>query len=337
MNKNEEQQIFKEGSTTFYFSSRFFPKTVRDDVFKLYSFVRVSDDYVDEKPTQPAKLLALEKAYSQALEDPQFEHITHEWDERDERVLKNIVALTHKYKFDPEWVRAFFKAMKSDIKHQKKKTLQESLDYVYGSAEVIGLMMVKIMGVDDPEAVWQRLEIEKARKDQSRIKGRVTKLKYKIKHKFGSVTKEQKESVQKEIDLIHETAKLQGRAMQWINFIRDIKEDNEMNRQYLPTSELKKYNLADLSEKTARKNEEKYKKYIQNEINRYKDWQTQAEAGFIFVPTRLRIPIQTAVDMFNWTAQQILDDPFVVFEKKVKPNKAQVLGAAAKRGGKIQK
>jgi len=333
---SEEQQIFKAGSTTFYFSSRFFPKTIREDVYKLYSFVHVIDDYVDEEPTQPKKLLDLEKAYFKALEDPQFEHITHEWDEKDERVLKNIVALTHKYKFDPEWVKAFFTAMKSDIKHEKKQSLTGSLEYVHGSAEVIGLMMVKILGIDDPEAVWQQKEIMKAREGQKRIKGRVTKLKHKVKQHFQTATERQKESVQKEINLIHETAKLQGRAIQWINFIRDIDEDSEMGRQYLPTSELKKHKLSDLSEKTARANKKRFEAFITGEINRYRGWQTEAEHGFQFIPARLRIPIQTSVDMFNWTADQIMKDPFIIYEKKVKPSKTQVLAAAAKRGGKIQ-
>ncbi len=50
MAKKIERDIFKKGSTTYYFSSKFFAKGVRDDVFKLYSFVRVVDDYVDMIP-----------------------------------------------------------------------------------------------------------------------------------------------------------------------------------------------------------------------------------------------------------------------------------------------
>lgn len=41
-----DEEIFKKGSTTYYWSSKFFPKKVRKDVLKFYSFVRVVDDYV---------------------------------------------------------------------------------------------------------------------------------------------------------------------------------------------------------------------------------------------------------------------------------------------------
>ncbi len=64
-----EKDIFQKGSTTYYWSSKFFPAAVRDDVFKLYSFVRVADDYVDQLPPQAAKFHALRKAWDQAKTD----------------------------------------------------------------------------------------------------------------------------------------------------------------------------------------------------------------------------------------------------------------------------
>ena len=41
----ETKNIFKKGSKTYFNSSLFFPRDVREDVFKLYSFVRTADDF----------------------------------------------------------------------------------------------------------------------------------------------------------------------------------------------------------------------------------------------------------------------------------------------------
>ena len=43
-------QIFKQGSKTYFYSSIFFPSIIRKDVFKLYAFVRKTDNYVDATP-----------------------------------------------------------------------------------------------------------------------------------------------------------------------------------------------------------------------------------------------------------------------------------------------
>ena len=62
-----EQQIFKKGSTTYYFSSKFFPKSSKEDVFKLYSFVRLADDFVDKVPSDIKNFNKLEKAWKSKL------------------------------------------------------------------------------------------------------------------------------------------------------------------------------------------------------------------------------------------------------------------------------
>lgn len=271
---DEEQKIFKKGSTTYYFSSRFFPKRVRDDVYRLYSFVRVADDYVDDDKPQPKKLLDLEKSYKTARKDSTFDATAHKWDDIDTRVIKHIVRLQHKFKFEDSWIEAFFASMKMDIEPKKFKTLDNVLEYVHGSAETVGLMMAKVLKL--PEDAY-------------------------------------------------EFAKAQGRAMQWINFIRDIDEDNKKGRLYFPESELKKFGLKDLSRETAKENPEKFKKFIQFQLDRYHKWQAEADKGVGYIPERLQVPVNTAVDMYNWTARKIAANPMIVFDKKIKPHKRRVI------------
>ena len=45
-----QQSLFKKSSKTFYYSTLFFPRNLRPDVYKLYAFVRTADDLVDTLP-----------------------------------------------------------------------------------------------------------------------------------------------------------------------------------------------------------------------------------------------------------------------------------------------
>jgi phytoene synthase len=335
-----EKGIFKAGSTTYYFSSKFFPRKIRDDVFKLYSFVRVADDYVDAKPAQPKKLEQLAKDYKQAIADPNFESITHQWDELETRVVKNIVQVSRKYKFDEAWVPGFLKAMQSDVSPKAHQTLDASLDYVYGSAEVIGLMMTKIMGIDRAKNIRRVLHTDAIKRSHAseKIHQRVTKNTVaRTKYRLNKETKVTKEQIEKERMRILHAAQMQGRAMQWINFVRDIKEDNELGRQYIPAADLKKFGLKDLREETARENPQAFEKLIALQLKRYRAWQQEANDAMRFIPKLLRAPLRTAVDMYDWTAQQIEKDPLIVYSKKVKPRKRRVLIRAGRRTLPISK
>ena len=43
-------QLFRQGSRTYYNATRFFPKNIREEVFRLYAFVRQADNYIDNIP-----------------------------------------------------------------------------------------------------------------------------------------------------------------------------------------------------------------------------------------------------------------------------------------------
>lgn len=119
-------------------------------------------------------------------------------------------------------------------------------------------------------------------------------------------------------------AQMQGRAMQLINFIRDIREDQELDRVYLPQQDLKKFKISRVRPITE-EDEAKFTELVRYEIERYYDIQAKATAGYHFIPRRYRISIKTAADIYNWTAKQIYKNPMIVFEKKVKPHKLHVI------------
>ncbi|MFP4300736.1 MAG: squalene/phytoene synthase family protein, partial [Spirochaetaceae bacterium] len=186
-------------------------------------------------------------------------------------IIDSYVELAERHNFPDSWTEAFLHSMEMDLVKKRHLTIQESLEYIYGSAEVIGLFMAKLMQL--PEHSYR-------------------------------------------------AAQMLGRAMQYINFIRDIDEDNELGRTYLPLSES---NLPDLTVQTAREHPSEFRSFLSAQLERYRRWQAEAEEGYRFIPKRYLVPIKTAGDMYNWTAATIATDPFVVYSRKVKPRRGRIL------------
>lgn len=267
VSRNSQQEIFKAGSRTYYTSSLLFPRKKREEVSVLYAFVRVADNYVDALPQDKEGFYRFVKDYHMALKHEQPSHNT---------VIDDFIKLQREKEFDPSWTEAFLRSMELDLSKRVYGTMKETLEYVYGSAEVIGLYMNRILGIA------------------------------------------------READ---EYAKLLGRAMQYINFIRDIDEDVELGRRYLPDLP---NSLQDLSKTSCERNREVFTQFIREQIDQYETWQREAERGYGFLPRRYRTPIVTAAQMYRWTARKIREDPMIVFEQKVKPSSGRILGEAVR-------
>lgn len=256
--------IFQQGSRTYFYSSLFFPTTVKKDVFELYGFVRKADNYVDKIPQNGNEFYKFKNKYYQAVAGKPSGDV----------VIDSFVELQNKKQFQQEWIDAFLKSMEMDLSKKTYETLDETIDYIYGSAEVIGLMMAAILGLP-------------------------------------------KES--------HVYARYLGRAMQYINFIRDIAEDNTLQRVYLPTQEFKSYGLDNLQYSYIMNHSEEYGQFIRQQIQRYCEWQQFAENGYSYIPKRYLISVKTAAEMYHWTAEQIYKNPLVVYQWKVKPLISQII------------
>ena len=269
MDKNNKA-IFKKGSRTYFYSSIFFPKKIKEDVFILYAFVRTADDYVDQIPQDKESFNSFCDIFNRVWQGNPSKN----------KIINTFVKLAQEKEIKKEWIDAFLGSMAADLSKKNYQTMTESLNYIYGSAEVIGLMMSKIMNLAS-EA--------------------------------------------------YPGARLLGRAMQQINFIRDIQEDLELSRQYLPLSEMKVEGLEMLSKDFAYKYPSKYLDFINKQLDYYYTWQQEAENYFHFIPWRYRLPIQTAALMYNYTAKRIAKNPFIVFDKKIKPNKLRIIFTGLKQ------
>lgn len=131
--------IFRRGSKTFYLTSRLFPAGIRDEVEELYALVRIADDCVDEMPQDPARLDALEAFI--AGDDANLAA-------DDAAVAGAYRDLAARKGFDPAWTAAFFSSMRADLSPRTYATLEDTIAYMHGSAEVIGFMMARVMGAE---------------------------------------------------------------------------------------------------------------------------------------------------------------------------------------------
>jgi len=250
--------IFQQGSRTYFYSSLFFPTRIKKDVFELYGFVRKADNYVDSIPQDVKGFKSFKETYYEGLKG----------NETGDIVIDSFIKLQKEKGFEQKWIDSFLSSMEMDLYKKNYHSLNETIDYIYGSAEVIGLMMSKILKLPSESFPY---------------------------------------------------AQYLGRAMQYINFIRDISEDNMLGRSYLPSAEMHKFGLENLDYEYTQKHPEQFKDFIRTQIQRYCNWQYLAEQGYHYIPKRYLISIKTASEMYHWTAEQIYKNPFIVYEWKVKP------------------
>ena len=130
-----QAQVFKAGSTTYFNSSLFFPPAMRAEVFALYGFVRVADNFVDAIPQEAEAFRRFVARYRAAWAGTPA----------DDAIIDDFTALARRLEFEPAWTDAFLASMEADLTQRFYRTEAEMLEYVYGSAEVIGLYMAKIM------------------------------------------------------------------------------------------------------------------------------------------------------------------------------------------------
>lgn len=111
-----------------------------------------------------------------------------------------------------------------------------------------------------------------------------------------------------------------GRAAQWINFIRDIDEDNKMGRCYFPESDLKNFNLKNLEYSTALKHPQNFKNFLNYQIDKYFEYANEGEKGYVLIPDKYLKPVIYSTEIDKWKARVIRENPFVIYRRKVEPS-----------------
>ena len=123
-------------STSFTLGIRMLHRSIRKDVFAIYGFVRFADEIVD----------TFHEYDKQALLE-QFEKDTYEAIEKGislNPILNSFQHTVNKYSIDLQLIDQFLHSMKMDLNPPEVYTVEAYKEYILGSAEVVGLMCLKV-------------------------------------------------------------------------------------------------------------------------------------------------------------------------------------------------
>jgi phytoene synthase len=123
-------------STSFTLATKMLDSSIRQDIYNIYGFVRFADEIVDSFHNYDKKELLdlFEKDLKKSIEDKISLN----------PILNSFQKTIHSYQIDYELVDSFLNSMKLDLDKKKYLTKKEFDQYVYGSADVVGLMCLKV-------------------------------------------------------------------------------------------------------------------------------------------------------------------------------------------------
>ncbi|MCP4483362.1 MAG: phytoene/squalene synthase family protein [Flavobacteriaceae bacterium] len=135
--------ITKKYSTSFSIAVNLLSPNIREAIYNIYGFVRVADEIVDSFEEYPKEELLdrFEQEYRYSLKvgistNP---------------VINAFQGTVSKYNIDYALVESFLKSMRTDLEKQNYNNQKEIDDYIYGSADVVGLMCLKVFVQGDDE------------------------------------------------------------------------------------------------------------------------------------------------------------------------------------------
>ncbi|RZN83207.1 MAG: phytoene/squalene synthase family protein [Winogradskyella sp.] len=123
-------------STSFSMATKMLSESIRQDIYNIYGFVRFADEIVDTFHDYDKNVLF--DKFSQDLEDALDMKISLN------PILNSFQETYHKYNIEKHMVDAFMKSMHQDLYKQDYLTDEEYKQYIYGSADVVGLMCLKV-------------------------------------------------------------------------------------------------------------------------------------------------------------------------------------------------
>ena len=253
----------KRHGTTYYWSTKVLPKVKQHHVHALYAFARYADDIVDEIPSQGGHDVPVEER-ARALDDFGTRFFRDlDAGSSDDPVLKAVVHTVRAFDIDREAFRRFLRSMTMDLTVESYETWDDLLDYMDGSAAVIGEMMLPILEPSDYD-----------------------------------------EALPHARDL--------GNAFQLTNFLRDIDEDLDRGRQYVPMVDTRVFGV----ELRDREVTDDFVRLMQFEIERCRELYASAEIGIAMLPEQSAKCVGAAHTLYGRILDEIEDQGYDVFSKR---------------------
>ena len=136
VSEDSSKIVIKRYSTSFYFSSSLLSKSIRQDIFNIYGFVRLADEIVDTFHEFPKKELLNE------FEEELWRSIENKISLNP--ILNSFQNTVNRYSIPKDLIRSFLDSMKIDLEKKEYNSVEEYKKYIYGSADVVGLMCLKV-------------------------------------------------------------------------------------------------------------------------------------------------------------------------------------------------
>ncbi|WP_432671563.1 phytoene/squalene synthase family protein [Flavobacterium sp. SM2513] len=135
--------VTRSYSTSFSSAVKMLAPTIRQDIYNIYGFVRFADEIVDS--FHDYNKVALFERFENDLHLALKEKISLN------PILNSFQHTVHKYNIDINMIDAFMHSMRLDLYKSAYKTTEEYNAYIYGSADVVGLMCLKVFVKGDME------------------------------------------------------------------------------------------------------------------------------------------------------------------------------------------
>ncbi|MCX6425264.1 MAG: phytoene/squalene synthase family protein [Actinobacteria bacterium] len=248
---------------TYYLATLLLPKAKRPFVHALYGFARYADEIVDDLNSQLSeveKASELQKWSEQMLRDLITGNST-------DLIGAALIDTVTRFNIPTKYFEAFLHSMKMDLSVTEYKNYEALMEYVYGSAAVIGLQMVPILGPLSPAA--------------------------------------------------YECAEKLGIAFQLANFIRDVGEDLDRGRVYLPLDELASFGVtrSDLEKRILTPEIINALKF---NIERVRKLQREAAPGIAMLEKSSRACIEAASELYCGIVDEVEAIEYQIFAKRAK-------------------
>ncbi len=130
------QTVTRKYSTSFSLATKMLAPSIRQDIYNIYGFVRFADEIVDtfHAYDKPFLLDNFEKQLYIALEQKISLN----------PILHSFQTTVHKYQINLKYINAFIESMRLDLTKSDYLTQEEFENYIYGSADVVGLMCLQV-------------------------------------------------------------------------------------------------------------------------------------------------------------------------------------------------
>ena len=260
---------------TYYLATLLLPKAKRPFVHALYGFARYADEIVDDLAST---LTDAEKAAElKTWGDGVLSGLKS--GESNDQVGRALIDTVTRFDIPHEHFVAFLHSMTMDLTVTEYANYEALMEYVYGSAAVIGLEMVPILGALSQGA--------------------------------------------------YEPAEKLGVAFQLANFIRDVGEDLDRGRVYLPQVELAQFGV-DREMLEARELTPQITAALKFQIERVRQLQREATPGILQLEPASRPCIEAASELYCGIVDEVEAIGYDIFNKRAKTSTARRMRVAGK-------